>query len=142
MTKSVIVDACVAIKWFVAEADSDLAGKLFASDLRRHAPDFAVIEIANALWKIHRRGDITSAAATKAIELAPRFFWSLPSSKNFVDEAFQLATSIQHPVYDCLYVVISRRMKAPLITSDTKLLAKFAGSPDAANVVLLRDWKA
>ena len=142
MTTDVVVDACVAIKWFVAERDSDQARKLFAPEIRRHAPDFALMEITNALWKAERRGHLTAEAASEALESAPKFFWSLPSSKTLLDDALRLGMMIDHPVYDCIYVVLSQRLTAPMITSDVKLVGKLADTPNAAHVVLLRDWKA
>ena len=37
-------------------------------------------------------------------------------------EALALATHLDHPVYDCLYLVLARREVATLLSADQKLL--------------------
>jgi hypothetical protein len=44
-------------------------------------------------------------------------------------------------VCGCVVVVASRRTGASLVTPDEKLIAKLAGSPDAANIIHTADWK-
>lgn len=51
MTTKVVVDSCVAVKWFLREPDAALAVKLLAPDVETIAPDFVMLEIANVLWK-------------------------------------------------------------------------------------------
>ncbi len=51
-----------------------------------------------------------------------------------------LGAEFDVPIYDCVYVVASRRIGARLITADSKLIAKLAGTPDGSNIVHLADW--
>ena len=139
--REVVVDACVAVKWFVQEKDSPLALQLFDPGIRRIAPDFLLTELANAFWKSVRLGRMKAGTQSAALGSAAKFFWSLSAARSLVDDALDLATQIDHPVYDCLYVIASRRAKVSLVTTDTKLIAKLAGTPDAPNVILLSDWK-
>ena len=46
---TLVVDASVAVKWFLPEIDSDQALALLASDAVFHAPELLRLEIANAL---------------------------------------------------------------------------------------------
>src|SRR5437016_3552759 len=50
-----VVDASVAIKWFIAEPHKDKADRIlaeFADDSRELiAPDLLIAEVGNALWK-------------------------------------------------------------------------------------------
>ena len=48
---SAIVDASVAVKWFLREPDSHLARAFGASATVMLAPEFLVLEVANALRK-------------------------------------------------------------------------------------------
>jgi len=50
-----VIDASVALKWFLTEEDSQGADVLFEGFLRGRtellAPDVLLLEVANALWK-------------------------------------------------------------------------------------------
>jgi predicted nucleic acid-binding protein len=52
-----------------------------------------------------------------------------------------LGVAVNVPVYDCVYVVAGRRASANLVTADTKLIAKLAGTRDHSNVIHIADWK-
>ena len=54
----VVVDASVAVKWFIAEQWTEESRKLLAGRIDRHAPDLILAETTNVLWKKARRGEI------------------------------------------------------------------------------------
>ena len=54
----VVVDASVAVQWFAREAGSEAAARLVEGDQPLIAPDIMPLEVANALWKKTRRGDV------------------------------------------------------------------------------------
>ena len=70
-----VVDASVAVKWLVAEDDSDAAEGLLTADDDLHALRLMASEIANALWRKTRTGEIepghagTLMAAVSAMPL-------------------------------------------------------------------------
>lgn len=55
---TVVVDASVALKWFVNEERSDLAVGLLNSGEPMMAPDLVLAEVCNAAWKSLRRREI------------------------------------------------------------------------------------
>ena len=57
-----VVDASVAVKWLVAEEGSDAADRLLAGGDDLHAPRLMASEIANALWRKARTGEIRTGA--------------------------------------------------------------------------------
>ena len=59
---TLVVDASVACKWFVAESGSDAAAALLAGDQMLLAPDLIVPEVCNAAWSKLRRGEIGAGA--------------------------------------------------------------------------------
>lgn len=140
-SKRVVVDSCVAAKWFFNEEHSLKAHSLLGAGLHLVAPDFALVELANVVWKTHKRRLITLESALSRVEDAPRFFSQLIRTEELLSDALVLGALIDVPVYDCAYVVVARALDAPLVTADSKLLAKLSGTPDAANVVHLADWK-
>ena len=58
-----VVDASVAVKWLVAEEDSEAADRLLAGGDDLHAPRLMASEIANALWRKARTGEIGQGQA-------------------------------------------------------------------------------
>ena len=141
MTEQVVVDSCVSVKWVVHEQDTEKAIELLSSDLELVAPDIVLIETANALWKNVRRGLLAPDRAQIRLGDIPRFFNRLLPTPDLVAEAFMLGQAIDVPIYDCAYVVASRRTSARLVTADRKLIAKLAGTPDGSNVLHIADWK-
>ena len=119
MTGSWVVDASVAAKWVLPEADSDVAVTLRGHRLT--APEFIDIECANIVWKAMRRKEITAAEALElqaALREAP--IDRLPDAA-LLSTAMLMATVLDHPVYDCLYLAASRATGRPLVTVDRRL---------------------
>ena len=54
----VVVDASVAVKWLIVEEDADIARELATSGEDLHAPRLMAPEVANALWRKARLGEI------------------------------------------------------------------------------------
>ena len=135
-----IIDASVAVKWMLREADSDRARALAASSTRLLAPEVLVLEVANALRKAVAARLITRTYAEQSLGAVRRIFDPLLRTADLVDEAFGIAMDLKYPIYDCIYLAASRRLATPLVTADATFAAKLAGTPDAANVILLSDW--
>ncbi len=136
-----IVDASVAIKWFLREPDSDRARAFGASATLMLAPDFLVLEAANAFRKAVKAGLVVPLYAEQSIASLRRIFDPLIDTAGLIDKAFLASVALRHPIYDCLYLVASEQQKLPLITADAAFVAKLAGTAYAQNVVLLADWK-
>ena len=58
-----LVDAGVAVEWLVAEEDSDAADRLLAGGDNLYTPRLMASEIANALWRKTRMGEIERGRA-------------------------------------------------------------------------------
>lgn len=140
MTTKVVVDSCVAVKWFLREPDAAMAINLLVPDVEAIAPDFVILEIANVLWKNWRLKRIGVELIDPALASAAAYFDELVPTTHLIAEAAELARAIDHPVYDCIYVVAARRASARLVTTDKKLLRKLARTADAALAVDLAKW--
>jgi predicted nucleic acid-binding protein len=141
VTQQAVVDSCVCVKWLIEEDDSEKAIGLLSLGLELVAPDIVLAEAANALWKTVKRGLLTPEHADARLANLPNFFNRLLPSFDLVREALALGMTVDVPVYDCIYVVASRRIGASLVTADSKLIAKLADTPDRSSVVHLHDWK-
>lgn len=117
---ALVVDASVLGKVVVDEGDQQtVLDALGAHDLA--APAFVRIEISNILWKKRRLGHITALQAEHALEVVDRRAIRLIEDRRLLPLALSLAMLIDHPVYDCLYVVAARQTAAPLLTADKRL---------------------
>jgi predicted nucleic acid-binding protein len=133
-----VIDTSVALKWYVRESDSAIAKPLLGLELA--APDIILVELANALWKKVRKGEVESPQANEALAHFAQTVKLVPSSI-LVDQALCLAVELLHPVYDCLFIVLSRELEVPLITSDKRLCRRAQAFGLGEIVVPLDKWK-
>lgn len=136
-----IVDASVALKWFLNEKDRDEAVDLLASDIALQAPDLILSEVANVLWQKTRRGQIAVDRARAAIATLNSIFPSWISSRELVPRAHDMAGELDHSVYDCIYLAAAEREAAVLVTADGEFAVKVAASQYANLLVALATWR-
>src|ERR1700722_12528550 len=106
-----VLDASVALKWVLPEADADNAD-LLREDFRNGihellAPDFFPAEVAHASTRAERRGIIAKGQAdpllTDILTTAPAFHNHVP----LLRRAVNLSSDERIGVYDCLYVALA-----------------------------------
>ncbi len=136
---TLVVDASVAVKWFVPEPDSGAADSIIDGGEALIAPDFVLIEAANTFWKICQRGEMSTEQAAAALASLVNGVFSLHPSSGLVAAALRLAQDLDHPVYDCLYVALAEREGAPLVTVDKRLYDCVQASGLAFRALRLED---
>lgn len=120
---TVVVDASTAIKWFVSEDFCEQAQALlyqYGGDIE--APDLLIAEVANIAWKKLRKHEISTDQARAIPGETHDFVEVLHRSSDLHERAIDLAITLDHPVYDCLYVACALKTHAHLITADARLL--------------------
>lgn len=138
MSQALIVDASVAVKWFVVEEDSPEAERLLASTETIHAPILLKSEIANALWKNWRRKHIDADQARMSLRNIGRVVGRWHATDALLPQAFDWSLAYDHPVYDLCYLALARATGLPLVTADERLMRKLAGTPEAGHLLALR----
>lgn len=123
---TLVVDASVALKWFVAEPDSPQAEALVASGEPLVAPVLVVAEVCNGLWRRWRRGELSAEHFDEAAPRIAEQFDTLAPVEALAARAAALARALDHPIYDCLYLALAERDGAALVTADARLLAAAA----------------
>jgi len=124
----VVVDASVAVKWFLPESGEAYAAEALAlldkydeKEVGIVVPDLFYVEIASAIWKAVRVGRVSRGFGDQALSLlTQREFITVPSMK-LLDNAFQIATTHGRTVYDSLYVALAVQTNSQLITADERL---------------------
>jgi predicted nucleic acid-binding protein len=131
MRATLVVDASVAVKWVVTESGTPAALALRAQhDLV--APELWLAECANILWKKSRRGELSLGEAEFAAKLLERSGVRLASMRGLSEAATRLAIEIDHPAYDCIYLVLAENHKTRFVTADRRLVAKAQAYPRVA----------
>lgn len=135
--KLFIVDASVAVKWFVPEEHSEIALLLLDDTFSRIVPRLFFSEFGNILWKKFTRGEISREDVTDAAT-SLRFAGLKPMPDELLmDVAIRLACDLGHPVYDCLYLALADSLDTAVVTADQKFANKVA---DPARVVFVADF--
>jgi predicted nucleic acid-binding protein len=124
----VVVDASVAIKWFIEEPDRAAARRLLEPGNRLIAPELLVAEVSSAMWKRLMAGEGDARQAPLTASSLPRFFARLVSIAPLAARALEIAAELGHPVYDCFYLALAESEDATLITADRRLIGRLAGS--------------
>jgi predicted nucleic acid-binding protein len=85
-------------------------------------PDLYFAEIANALWKYVRAGDLTLDEAQEMLSTGSALPDDVFPARELATEALATAAAFNHPVYDALYAVTARREGAAVCTIDQRLV--------------------
>lgn len=134
----VVLDASVAIKWYIRENDSDAAQKLLDSDVMFFAPDLFLAEVVGALIRQHREyRQLTKDDVRLAIEDVLRVGIEMVPSRVLLPRAAEIAIELGHPVRDCFYLALAERWDTVMITADVQFLAKAGRSEWAKHITSL-----
>jgi predicted nucleic acid-binding protein len=132
-----VVDANVAIKWFVPEVRSAAASALLQPGNQMIAPDLLFPECGNVLWKKARTRDITIEQGIEIAQALSVMPIDLYSTKPLLESAVQLAFMTGCSVYDAMYVALAISQNCKLKTADQRLLDKFASTPIDHHIELI-----
>lgn len=125
----IVVDASVALKWFLVENGSDEALNLTGAGRSLAAPDLIIAEVCNGLWKSARLGRLTTEQVSLAAASLPDFLSQLAPGRLLAERAVTIANDLGHPVYDCFYLALAERLGTTLVTADRRLTTVLSGTP-------------
>jgi predicted nucleic acid-binding protein len=117
-----VVDASVVVKWVLAEAGREASLTLLnayeagAADLI--APRTLMDEVASALSKRCRRGQINTKQASAAFAFLEQRTPILIHNNRLVREALDLSLLHHLSLWDCLYLALAIRYRCDLTTAD------------------------
>jgi predicted nucleic acid-binding protein len=120
--EQLVVDASVAIKWVVAEFGNERA-----ITLRHHSlitPDLLFAECANVLWRKMGRREITEDEAVTAARILEMADLVVVSTRGYAARAVAIATELDRPAYDAIYLAVAEAFGIRLVTADDRLIRK------------------
>ena len=135
-----VVDASVAVKWLIAEDDSDIAREMAAKEEDLHAPRLMASEIANALWRKARLGEIEHGDAGAMLASVPEMPVRWGADEMVCADAVRLALALDRPVYDCVYLALAHRIGAVVVTADLRFVNALVPTEHGEAMMTLDDY--
>jgi predicted nucleic acid-binding protein len=132
MPMIMIIDASVAAKWVLPEPNSDRAAALRKRENDFAAPSLVIAEVGKRFGKRAVRGDIGKADAAAALEAAMDHFAEVVQLNGLAARAMEIAIDLRHPIYDCFYLALAERERAPIVSADARLLSAARCLPSVA----------
>lgn len=139
---SYVVDASVAVKWYLDEPLRGHANQLLEETGQLHAPELLVSEVANTSWKRYLRGDIAQSQAWEITASILDSVLQFHPVSGLIKNALGIALTLNHPVYDCLYIACAEQTGSVLVTADARLCNAVTGTAFASRVQHLTDFAA
>lgn len=139
----IVVDASVAVKWFIDEPDSAVADDVlnrYEGELA--GPSFLVIEVTRALVaatntrRIARdAGRTVIAAWLKTVDAGRITIFE--TDRAILDRSVEIALNLGHPLPDCLYLALAMHLNCPLLTADRKFAQRASATSDRIELIAL-----
>ncbi len=119
----VVVDASVAIKWVCQEEGTPEALALLGQTSLT-APDFLVVECANILWKMVKRGQLSKREALLGARILANADIELLPTRFLLERTATIAVDLDHPAYDCMYLALAEAYDWSYVTADERFARK------------------
>jgi len=115
-----VVDASVAIKWYVPEIYEQEASRVQKSGDELHAPELILPEFGNIVWKKVVRGEITEKEGQRIVLEFSKTNLILHSHAQIIKSAFTGATMTNQTVYDWTYLALALSLGCEFVTADKR----------------------
>jgi predicted nucleic acid-binding protein len=126
-----VVDASVAIKWYLPEPNSADADRLLNNGFQLLAPDLLFSEVGNILWKRVMRSELTVHKALVILRALKTLPLTLQPASDLSENVMTVACGLKRSFYDSLYLTLALMADCRLVTADRKL---FDAVKDAAPI--------
>ncbi len=139
--RPLVIDARVAVKWFLSESHSDQAllirDRFVDGEYKLIAPDLMLSELANVLWK--RRELVDEATALDIVRDLLALGVALVPSEQIIIRAYRIARRHSRTVYDSMYLALAESRNCDMVTADERLY--YAVEKHLPFVHLLSEWE-
>ena len=118
--KTYVVDACVAIKWFVPEIHKEAARRLRNPSYQLHVPNLFLVEFGNIVCKKLRRKEINLEVGNLIISQVQNASLEWHQDDLLFLKAFEIANQTDRSLYDCLYLSLAISLEGKMVTADLR----------------------
>jgi predicted nucleic acid-binding protein len=137
--KTLIVDANVAIKWFLPEIHKHEALRLLNPVSSLHVPSLFLLEFGNVVVKKLRRHEISLEVAHQVIAKVQTIPLKWHPDAPLFPKAFQIANDTYRSLYDCLYLSLALAIDGQMVTADLKFYESLKTGPYANRLLWVED---
>ena len=136
-----VLDASVVFKWYYKKNEVDLCKAdilynfLDSKEYLLFAPDLLIYEILNAFrLKEEIKNEIIDSIVSELYDA----IFIIETDKGILRDAFVHARTLNISFYDGIYIALSKKLDAPLITADKKLYRLGKDLPH--RIIMLSDF--
>lgn len=115
---NLVVDASVAIRWFIAAPQWETARALKEPGVQFFAPEIVLADMGALLERLVAADALESDDAKVVMHAAPRAFARLFPVMLLRDRALSLALDLDQTVTRCFYLALAEWEGSPLVTAD------------------------
>ncbi len=138
-----VVDAGVAIKWYIPEIHEHEAKRFLDPAFTLHVPNLFFSEFGNIVWnkaRLLKVPEITAEEGREIIGLLLGLSLAVHPMAPLLTAAYELALGPKHAtVYDCCYLALACALGCRLTTADRVFYDAFVSGPYGANLLWVAD---
>jgi predicted nucleic acid-binding protein len=142
-TADFVIDAGVAITWYVPEVHEVEARRFLDPSFTLHVPELFFPEFGNILWKkarVLKVPEITVGEGRDIIGLIWKVALTVHPMAPLLEAAYDVAVGPERPtVYDSCYLALARALECRLVTADRAFYDALIKSPDGAHLHWVAD---
>ncbi len=137
-----VIDASVALKWYLPEEHSIHAARLPLLAVSLHCPDLLFAETGNILWKYVLRSECSHSKAVTILSELQALSIKVWDTSQLAVEAFDIACRTKRSFYDSLYVALAVKNDCRMVTADLKLYNSLKATPFKKYILWVEDIPA
>lgn len=134
-----VVDASIAVKWYVPEIHSVEAERLLDTSHDLHVPDLIIPEFGNIIWKKIGRGELTVQQGRKIIDAFIEVPFSKYPASPLLKPALEGAARSGQTVYDWMYLALAVALDCAMVTADDKFYQALSSGTLARHLCWVTD---
>lgn len=134
-----IIDASIAVKWFIPESRSINALRLLDAGCELLAPDLIFAEFGNVLWKKWMRKELEPEVISPLLTDLIRMRLRIAPTAALADKAAAIAITYRRSFYDSIYLALAVSAQGRMVTADGKLCNSLRDTPLAARLLWIED---
>jgi predicted nucleic acid-binding protein len=143
LPSDLVLDASVAIKWYIPETLAAEARRFLSPGFRMYVPSFFAAECGNTIWKkVAQRRELDRDRGREILEELLAYPMQVHEAEGLIIPAYQLAHGIGNPklaVYDFVYLALAVALDCRLVTADRLFYDAIQPTPLASRLLWVAD---
>ena len=134
-----VVEACVAVKWFVPEVHSESAVRLLEGSNELMATEQLLPEAGDLLSRKVRLGELTIGESREVYAALSSMAVDIHPSRHLIEAALEIAAAMDRPLSDGLSLALAVRQECRMVTAGRELYDTVRGTPFAKHLKWIGD---